>query len=1659
MSSSIRQAFATPNARAVRAIVLWQRASACLWRTLGRCLFAAAFGLLSLGSGSASAQSPDLSLSGLTLGGIAANANGSWTIAVSFTVTNVGTGSAQPNWFDVGYLSSDSVLDNADQSNNYLNWRTVALAAGASYNVNASFTTSTSTAPGSYTFFVKTDGRNSYTGGTPTNNGVVAEASETNNTASLAVTLSRPDLSVSGLTSGSVVANTNGSFTIPVSFTVTNVGTMAAQPNWFDVGYLSGDGVLDDADQSNTYLMWRTVALGAGASYNVNASFTTSTSTAPGSYTFFVKTDGRNSYTGGTPTNNGVLSEASETNNTASVAVTLSKPDLSVSGLTVGSVVTNANGSFTIPVSYTVTNVSPVAAPAAGWYEKAYLSNDAVLDDADQTNGSLMTRTTALAAGASYTVNASFTTSTGTAPGSYYIIVKTDGMGAGIGGTNTSSGNLLESSETNNTASAAVTLNRSDLSVSGLTVGSVVTNANGSFTIPVSYTVTNVGSVAAPAITWYEKAYLSSNAVLDDADQTNGSLVTRTTGLAAGASYTVNASFTTSTGTAPGSYYIIVKTDGMGAGIGGTNTSSGQLIEASETNNTASAAVTLNRSDLSVSGLTVGAIVSNANGSFTIPVSYTVTNDGPVAAQAVLWFEKAYLSSNAVLDDADQTNGSLSSRSTGLASGASYAVSGSFTTSTSTTPGGYTLFVKTDGHGAGIGGTNTNSGNLVEGNETNNTASATVVLIAPGTPTTTSLSASANPITAGQSTTLTATVTGTYATGTVTFKDGTVTLGTTPLSASVATLTPTFSSAGSHALTAVYNGDSAYATSTSSALSLTVNSFADTVTLAIGANPAYQYQNVPMTASVAGFDPSGTVTFLEGSTTLGSAPVSAGKATFTAQFSTAGTRTLTASYSGDGNDTPATSLGVSLQILPGGPIPVSPAPIVNYEYDAQGNPTKAIQGPGVSGFNFATQSSYDKLNRAKDSTDARSGVTLFGYDGLDRTVQVTDPRSLVTQIPRNGLGDATSLVSPDTGTATHTYDVAGNLSTRTDARGVLATHGYDALNRLTSTVYSKSGETSLSYTWTYDQTGAGFSNGIGRLTSTTHPAGSTQYSYDAQGRLLTDTQGVSPASGANSAAVTTTVTYTYDTTGHVTSILYPSGRKLALTYTDGEVSAMALAKDAASTPANLISQIKWEAFGGVRSWQWQLASSTQLHDRLYDAYGRVIRYRMGGSLRDLSYDAANRITGYTHYDGATAVTQPSLDQGFAYDELGRLTGITASTASWSIGYDANGNRTGVTLNGTASTYTTAATSNRISSITNPARSFGYDAAGNTTADTYTATYDLAGRMATLAKAGTTTTYSVDGMGRRVRKFASTGATSTIIFVYDQNGQLLGEYSNTGATLREYVWLGATPVAVFTPDTVAANPPLVYYIHTDHLGTPRLVIDKNNQQRWSWIADPFGTAAANDNPQSLGAFTFNLRFPGQYADSESGLFYNYFRDYDASTGRYAQSDPIGLDGGINTYSYVGSNPLSQTDPDGRLAFLAALPAIVGGTGWGWGSAAVGASAILATAAIPGSTSTTQVCTVPDDPCQQFRRDLEQFLALMDTKYVELLEDKQKLFTLAYGPAPVAGLIGTWTGHVDRYNSLLIGLLRLIQRGKSMGCWIPPKAFIYLTRPTPDAPRTP
>jgi RHS repeat-associated protein len=172
----------------------------------------------------------------------------------------------------------------------------------------------------------------------------------------------------------------------------------------------------------------------------------------------------------------------------------------------------------------------------------------------------------------------------------------------------------------------------------------------------------------------------------------------------------------------------------------------------------------------------------------------------------------------------------------------------------------------------------------------------------------------------------------------------------------------------------------------------------------------------------------------------------------------------------------------------------------------------------------------------------------------------------------------------------------------------------------------------------------------------------------------------------------------------------------------------------------------------------------------------------------------------------------------------------------------------------------------------------------------------------------------NALGQRIRKQG--GSPGTVLFVYDDQGHLLGEYSSTGALVQETLWLGNIPVATLRPKSGGGID--LFYVHSDHLNTPRKVTrPSDNAIRWRWDPTPFGTGAPNQNPASLGTFVYHLRLPGQYFDTETALHYNYFRDYDPQIGRYLESDPIGLQGGINTYGYVGGRPTMATDPRGLL----------------------------------------------------------------------------------------------------------------------------------------------
>ncbi len=195
-------------------------------------------------------------------------------------------------------------------------------------------------------------------------------------------------------------------------------------------------------------------------------------------------------------------------------------------------------------------------------------------------------------------------------------------------------------------------------------------------------------------------------------------------------------------------------------------------------------------------------------------------------------------------------------------------------------------------------------------------------------------------------------------------------------------------------------------------------------------------------------------------------------------------------------------------------------------------------------------------------------------------------------------------------------------------------------------------------------------------------------------------------------------------------------------------------------------------------------------------------------------------------------------------------------------------------------------------------------------------------MASATIGANTVAYKFNGLDQRVSK---TGPTAVVpsgaaYYAYDEAGQLIGEYDASVKPGFETINLGTTPVAVLKQTGSASNSTLqvvAYNVWADHLDTPRVVTRSSDQAIvWRWdSAEAFGATAPNQNPNALGVFSYNQRFPGQLVDLETGNFYNWYRDYRAGVGRYVQSDPIGLAGGINTYAYLGGNPISRVDPPG------------------------------------------------------------------------------------------------------------------------------------------------
>jgi RHS repeat-associated protein len=256
-----------------------------------------------------------------------------------------------------------------------------------------------------------------------------------------------------------------------------------------------------------------------------------------------------------------------------------------------------------------------------------------------------------------------------------------------------------------------------------------------------------------------------------------------------------------------------------------------------------------------------------------------------------------------------------------------------------------------------------------------------------------------------------------------------------------------------------------------------------------------------------------------------------------------------------------------------------------------------------------------------------------------------------------------------------------------------------------------------------------------------------------------------------------------------------------------------------------------------------------------------------------------------------------------------------------VTYDQTGDRLSKSGSGLAmGTYSYNPGTHQLIATGNAARTV--DANGNTTAiseagTTYGLGYNDRNRLAVAQLADSSVgSYTYNALGQRIQKVTS---TDTERFDYDEASQLLTE---AGTTNRDYVWLDDVPVAVVD---AGGGTVTVSYVTADQLGTPRVVSDASGTTEWAW---PYAGNAWGEQAPASNGYTFNLRFPGQYFDAESGLNYNQNRNYHAPTGRYTEGDPIGFLGGQSSiYAYADNTPVNNIDPNGlKVKVVARNPVI-------------------------------------------------------------------------------------------------------------------------------------
>ncbi len=606
---------------------------------------------------------------------------------------------------------------------------------------------------------------------------------------------------------------------------------------------------------------------------------------------------------------------------------------------------------------------------------------------------------------------------------------------------------------------------------------------------------------------------------------------------------------------------------------------------------------------------------------------------------------------------------------------------------------------------------------------------------------------------------------------------------------------------------------------------------------------------------------------------------------------------------------------------------LGPSRTTTWSYDKNGNRTQ-VTTPRA---NASTQA-FDALDRLTTVAAPAAGTTTNAYDSQNNIASFTDAKTFQTTYTRNGFGDIIKEVSPDRGATSYTYDDGGDLKTMTDGRGQVVTFNRDILGRITSKV--PTGLTAQTVTYTWDTGGLAGSYGVGRVGKIVDGSGTTTFQYDHRGNMLVIQQAIGTTSAAQ-------LIYAYDLGDRVTQITYPSGR--IVQYGRDSKGRVNLVQTKASasvgTWTSIASGLTYEPFGAVTSITLGngLKATNDWGNDGRLATRRLQRVSNGTNLSLLTYGYDNDDNIISITDGVTS----SQSQTYAYDAAGRVNRIDTASGTYKrtdYTYDANGNRqqeqrrTLATDATPAQTdaYSYATTSNRLSNVAIPAgnRAITYDGRGNMKGETrpssvtVTQTYDGYGRLTGYSRTGTSAlSFTYNGRDDRVTMVIG---TVTRRFIYDPDGRVMGEYGNSATDVKaEFIWQlpvvandndfggddglnGYAPLAVATPTTAGAIQ--INWVHGSHLGVPLVTTDSA------------GNAATTPNDY------FAPGFPGQ-SKILADLYYNRYRDYDPTIGRYIQADPIGLDGGTNLYVYVANNPIRWTDPMGLFIPLV-IPAAEG-----------------------------------------------------------------------------------------------------------------------------------